>query len=115
MHIGHKIKQIFDTSGMSVSELARRIQTTRQNVYGIFERSSIDTALLDRISIALNYDFFKLFVKKTEMAAAEKQEDYTSQRSRMVLQIEISNDNLEEILKLSLGDEIKESLKKILK
>lgn len=38
LHIGKMIKAVFDESGLSVAELARRIHTARSNVYFIFER-----------------------------------------------------------------------------
>ena len=40
------------------SWLARKINCDRTNIYKIFQRPSIDTALLSRISKALDHDFF---------------------------------------------------------
>ncbi len=40
------------------SWLAKKINCDRTNVYKIFRRASIDTALLLRISAVLEYDFF---------------------------------------------------------
>ncbi len=61
VHAGKMVKEVFLASGMSVSELGRRVLTTRQNIYRIFERESIDSALLQRLGKALNYDFFPHF------------------------------------------------------
>ncbi len=58
-HIGRLVKSVFDRSGLSVSEFARRIYCERTNVYTIFNRSSIDVDLLVRISKALDYNFFE--------------------------------------------------------
>lgn len=41
--------------------MPKKINTTKQNVYTIFKRQSIDTALLQKISEVLNFDFFKLY------------------------------------------------------
>ena len=60
VHIGHTIKEKLEKSGMKKSEFARRINKTSQNVYDIFERKSIDTALLARISEVLEFNFFEL-------------------------------------------------------
>ena len=57
IHVGQMIKSVFDESGLSVSELARRIHVERTTVYSIFERSSIDVIQLVRISVALNHNF----------------------------------------------------------
>lgn len=59
-HIGRKIKEVFEQqpSGCTVSWFARQINCHRTNVYDIFNRESIDVALLIRISHVLNYNFF---------------------------------------------------------
>ncbi len=58
LHIGHLIKSVFDESGMTVAEFARKIHTARPNVYSIFERYDIGVEQLVTISIALNHNFF---------------------------------------------------------
>ena len=57
LHIGQLIKAVFDESGMTVSEFARQIHLERSTIYGIFERPSIDSILLARISLVLKYNF----------------------------------------------------------
>ena len=42
---------------------ARKLSYSRTNVYKIFEKPSIDTNLLLRISSILNYDFFKYYTE----------------------------------------------------
>ncbi|MEM7036465.1 MAG: helix-turn-helix transcriptional regulator [Bacteroidota bacterium] len=59
--IGKIIKQVLDRSGMKLKVFAARIGTTRQNVYKIFDRQSISTDRLQKISQVLEYDFFKHF------------------------------------------------------
>ena len=61
MHIGKLIKQQMDEQGKSVVWLARQLSYSRTNVYKIYDKSSIDTDVLLRISILLQYDFFKLY------------------------------------------------------
>ncbi len=57
LHIGHMVKSVFDNSGLSVAEFARRIHYERTNVYKIFNRRSIDVELLVKISEILNHNF----------------------------------------------------------
>ena len=57
LHIGKMIKAVFDESGLSVSEVARRIHTARSNVYFIFERPSIDMEQLLDLCDALDHNF----------------------------------------------------------
>lgn len=61
LHIGKIIRQRLEETGMNKSEFARRINTTPQNIYGIFKRKSIDTDLLKEISQVLEYDFFQYY------------------------------------------------------
>ena len=56
--IGKIIKDVFDKKGLTVTEFAKRINKSRENVYDIFKRKSIDTDLLQIISQVLEYDFF---------------------------------------------------------
>ena len=60
-HIGRKIKEIVQKRGISKSELGRRIGTTSTNVFKIFQRKSIGTELLMKLSRALDHDFFQHF------------------------------------------------------
>lgn len=57
LHIGHMVKSVFDESGLSVAEFARRIHCERTNVYKIFNRRSIDVELIVKISKILNHNF----------------------------------------------------------
>jgi transcriptional regulator with XRE-family HTH domain len=58
MHIGNKIKNVLESRGLSVTEFAKRINKSRENIYSIFTRKTIDTGLLQSISNVLEYDFF---------------------------------------------------------
>jgi plasmid maintenance system antidote protein VapI len=57
IHIGNLIKNKLKEDGRSVSWLARKIHCKRDNIYKIFDRPSIDTAQLIRISLALKTNF----------------------------------------------------------
>lgn len=61
IHIGKKIEEIVHLQGRSPSWMAERLCCDRTNIYSIFKRESIDTALLMRISILLNHDFFQYY------------------------------------------------------
>ncbi len=57
-HIGKLIKEELERQERTVSWLARKLSCDRSNVYRIFQKQSIDTSVLKRISIILNHDFF---------------------------------------------------------
>ena|ERR1035437_9748877 len=67
IHIGKNILRKLEKSGMSKSEFARRINKSPQNVQDIFTRQSIDTKLLSDISTVLEFNFFTLFLKESEV------------------------------------------------
>jgi transcriptional regulator with XRE-family HTH domain len=60
--VGEKIKDVLTEKNVKVIELAKLIDTSRQNVNGILKRKSLDSALLYKISNALQYNFFKHYV-----------------------------------------------------
>ena len=74
IHVGKKIREIFDSKGMTISEFARRINMSRENVYDIFKRKTIDTGLLEIISSILEHDFFQYYSKSTIEIYKEKLE-----------------------------------------
>ena len=67
LHIGHMVKSVFDESGLSVAEFARRIHCERTNVYAIFERNDIGVEQLLKISVALNHNFFDDVIDQSGM------------------------------------------------
>lgn len=58
VHIGERIKEAVRKSGMSVTEFAKKINYSRRNIYSIFDKESVDTAILKKIADVLDYDFF---------------------------------------------------------
>lgn len=59
MHIGQHIKEVMRQQGVTATQLAKDICCARTHIHRIFRKDNIDIALLERISIALNYDFFR--------------------------------------------------------
>ena len=60
-HIGHLIKEELRNPGQTITWLAKQLECSRQNAYKILNRPWIYTDLLLKISIILDYDFFKCF------------------------------------------------------
>ena len=59
MHIGQHIKEVMRQQGVTATQLAKDICCARTHIHRIFLKDNIDIALLDRISTALDYDFFR--------------------------------------------------------
>lgn len=73
IHIGNKIKSVVTKQGITVSEFGRRINKSRENVYSIFKRKTIDTGLLMNISKVLDHDFFEYYTPELQKLKEENQ------------------------------------------
>ncbi len=58
--IGQLIKEELQAQERTVSWFARKLHLDRSNVYRLFQKNSIDTDLLSRISIILGRNFFEI-------------------------------------------------------
>ncbi len=72
VHIGKKIEEVVRAKRIGISELAELINKSRPLVYDIFDRESIDTALLKRLSEVLNFNFFGLYFPGNELNAQQQ-------------------------------------------
>ena len=61
INIGEKIKQRAKELRIGPTEFANMISSTKQNIYSIYNRKSLDTQLLTKISQALDFDFFRYY------------------------------------------------------
>ena len=61
IHIGRLIREQLKADNRSVSWLAREIHCTRNHVYKIFNKPSLDGDLLLKISVAMNFNFFQFY------------------------------------------------------
>jgi hypothetical protein len=89
IHIGQEIEKRAKELRVGPTELARRINKSRQNVQDIFERKSIDTDLLEIISRALDFDFFVLYQPNKTDRVLELQEDllYLRKQNRVLTDV----------------------------
>ncbi len=66
IHIGKLIEEECHRQGRSIKWFADRLCCDRTNIYHIFKRESIDTALLVRISRILEHDFFRYYANEVK-------------------------------------------------
>ena len=86
---------------MQPKVFAERIGTSPRNLYNIFSRDSIDTALLVKISEVLRYDFFKLFQQDT---VQEPEESYNrKEKPKFYIQIEVKDPEQEKQIRKMLN------------
>jgi len=85
IHIGKTIEEVFNKKGMTVSELARRINKSRENIYSIFKRKTIDTGLLVNLSNVLEHDFFQYYTPlKTEVEKLKTENELLKELNTML-------------------------------
>ena len=73
IHIGKEIEQELRSQDRGVTWLARKLNCDRSNVYKIFQRPSIDTNILMKISEVLGRNFFEFFNPESEESSDEEQ------------------------------------------
>ena len=64
LHIGERVKARAKELRIGPTELASMINTSKQNVYGIYKRKTLDSELLKKISLVLKFDFFSAYYDK---------------------------------------------------
>jgi transcriptional regulator with XRE-family HTH domain len=103
IEIGQKIKEVFDSRHMKLTDFADELGTVRQNVYRIFRKRHLDTELLIRISQVLDHNFFQYYsgapeenLKQEEMKRLSLEAEYQRQLESSKKEI----DYLRKIIKL---------------
>lgn len=64
--IGELIKEELMVQERTITWFARKLCIDRSNVYRLFQKNSVDTDLLMRISLVLKKDFFTIFARNFE-------------------------------------------------
>lgn len=83
INIGEKIKSRAKQLRIGPTELGKLINTSKQNIYGIYKRKTVDTETLRKLSTALEYDFFELYrlnTENTKIADPPSKYDKTTQK-----------------------------------
>lgn len=70
--IGELIKQEFLKQERSITWFAHKLACDRTNIYRIFERQSIDTDQLKKISMILNHNFLADLAKEVDIRLSVK-------------------------------------------
>ncbi len=60
LHIGSLIKAEMQRQGMSVAEMAKKLNVQRQTVYDMLKRTNIDVERLKDVSEVLHKDFLQV-------------------------------------------------------
>jgi transcriptional regulator with XRE-family HTH domain len=111
VHLGKLIERKFNESGLTKKAFADKIGYSQRHLYTIFEKDSIDTALLVKIGNTLHHDFFESFLPSTKkIANSEENSSFGATNIRLKLEILIEGKfNKKEIL-----NSVKEELDRII-
>jgi hypothetical protein len=112
VHLGKLIERKFNESGLTKKAFADKIGYSQRHLYTIFEKESIDTALLAKIGNTLHHDFFESFLpaSKKNTSVEESNSNYGATNIRLKLEILIEGKfNKKEILSA-----VKEELDRII-
>ena len=74
LHIGERIRLRAKELRIGPTELASMIDTSKQNVYGIYKRKTLDSELIRKISLALKFDFFSVYYDKQWVKSFQESE-----------------------------------------
>ena len=83
--IGQLIKEEVERKGLSVKEFAEKICYKRANVYKIYDKISLDTALLGRISKVLDHNFFMDIAENPILSGLEDENALQEIRNKMAV------------------------------
>jgi hypothetical protein len=78
VHIGKKIQDVVDNSAYTIVAFAKEIGLTRDGVYKIFKKESIDTEQLQKISKVLNHNFFSYYEKNNVIKETKPEYGYAT-------------------------------------
>jgi hypothetical protein len=86
IHIGKKIREVLDKSHLTIVDFAKSINLTRDGAYKIFDKETIATDQLQKISAVLNHDFFSYYQKNLNVLNdKESPYGYAAKEDVMVL------------------------------
>lgn len=74
IHIGQIIKERVTEKRLSQEALGKMINTTKQNVGNIYKRRSIDTQLLLKLCVVLEYNFFEVYYNEEPLKSMREKE-----------------------------------------
>lgn len=108
--IGSIIRVLVERKGMSKAEFAKNVGIARQNIEKtVFQKTSLDTDLLCRISEILDCNLFDYFKDNNP----SNKKDYIQPKElKAVLTIEMGAERQEQVLKFVFGDNNIEILNK---
>ena len=111
VHLGKLIERKLNDSGLTKKAFADKIGYSQRHLYTIFDKESIDTALLSKIGSTLHFDFFEVLVPTAKKSnAIEEANTNNATTTRLKLEITINS----KLSKKEILNAVKEELDRII-
>ncbi len=110
IHIGEEIKKVAKIRFSKDIEFAVKLGKSRQNIYDLYKRQTIDVNTLLDVSRVLSYNFFELYEKQLPFIKQFKEVE--QEPIEATLQIKLKREKKDQVLKLVFGENNLEILNK---
>ncbi len=100
IHFGKKIKQLVREQNLNPEKFAESIGLKHRSLYDLYRRQNISTALLPKISAALNHDMFQYLYAGGNSPAEKLLNEKITQLQLENTQLKKENALLQEIVRL---------------
>ncbi len=110
INIGKEIKKVAKAKFSKDIDFAKKMGKSRQNIYDLYKRETIDVNTLLDVCRVLSYNFFELYEKKLPFVKQFK--ELEQEPIEATLQIKLKRDKKDQVLKLVFGENNLEILNK---
>jgi|JI6StandDraft_1071083.scaffolds.fasta_scaffold47198_2 DNA-binding Xre family transcriptional regulator len=100
LHIGREIRRIAKQKQVKQIELAEMINTSKQNIYSIYQRKTIETGILVKICNALDHNFFTYNLGQLDFDAEKEAKEEMNALKQSLIEKTKEIEYLKEIINL---------------
>ncbi len=87
MHIGQIIKEQVKRRRLKAGQFAKLLNVSEPNIYKIYQRESIDTALLQRICLVLDHNFFEPYYRQFSISSRESELEHFRKENELLREL----------------------------
>ena len=99
LHIGKIIKDLVKSKGLTVTNFADKVGYSRRNVYEIFNKSTIDTGLLIKVSKVLDKNLFLNYLSDSDLNRLKNDKTTAEELKEILTNMKAEVKRLKEIKK----------------
>ncbi len=102
INIGKEIKKVARKRFSKDIDFAKEMGKTRQTIYDLYKRETIDVNTLLEVCRVLSYNFFELY--EQQLPFVKKTQELEQEPIEATLQIKLKRDKKDQVLKLVFGE-----------